>query len=58
VPVFGAAGTSRPAVVYRVVRDAPPVPVLLRWWADSPPGELDALRRLVAEEYARVGTRP
>jgi DNA-binding transcriptional LysR family regulator len=48
-----AAQHRRPGVVYRPVRDAPPVPVWLAWWADSPPPHLDALRQLVCEEYAR-----
>jgi hypothetical protein len=47
----------RPGVVYRPVRDAPPVPVWLAWWADSPPPDLDALLNLVCEQYAR-GDRP
>jgi DNA-binding transcriptional LysR family regulator len=42
----------RPGVVYRPVRDAPPVPVSLVWWADSPPPHLDALVELVREQYA------
>jgi hypothetical protein len=41
-------------VVYRPVRDAPPVPVWLAWWADSPPANLDALLQLVREQYARL----
>jgi DNA-binding transcriptional LysR family regulator len=48
-----AAQHRRPGVVYRPVRDAPPVPVWLAWWADSPPPHLDALRQLICEEYAR-----
>ena len=35
------------------VRDAPPVPVWLAWWADSPPRNLDALVQLVCEQYGR-----
>ena len=35
-----AAQHRRPGVVYRPVRDAPPVPVWLAWWADSPPSHL------------------
>lgn len=42
----------RPGLVYRPVRDAPPVPVRLAWWADSPPPDLDALVQLVCEQYA------
>ncbi|MCF6745463.1 LysR family transcriptional regulator [Blastococcus sp. KM273128] len=42
----------RPGVAYRVVRDAPRVPVWLAWWADSPPTGLDELLQLVRAEYA------
>ena len=48
-----AAQHRRPGVVYRPVRDAPPVAVWLAWWDDSPPPHLDALRQLICEEYAR-----
>jgi hypothetical protein len=27
-------------VAYRTVRDAPPIPVRLAWWADDPPAHL------------------
>jgi hypothetical protein len=47
-----AAQHPRPGVVYRRVRDAPPVPVRVAWWADSPPKNLDPLVRLVREHYA------
>lgn len=46
-----AAQHRRPGVVYRPVRDAPPVPVELAWWADSPPPDLEALLRLMREQY-------
>ena len=52
-----AAQHRRPGVVYRPVRDAPPVPVWLAWWAGSPPPHLDALRQLICEQYARPSTR-
>ena len=42
----------RPGVVYRPVRDAPPVVVVLAWWAGSPPPELGALVDLVRGLYA------
>jgi DNA-binding transcriptional LysR family regulator len=42
----------RPGVVYRPVRDAPPVPVWLAWWADSPPPDVTALLQLMCEQYA------
>jgi DNA-binding transcriptional LysR family regulator len=48
-----AAQHRRPGVVYRPVRDAPPVQVWLAWWADSPPPGLDALVRLLTEQYAK-----
>jgi DNA-binding transcriptional LysR family regulator len=45
----------RPGVVYRPVRDAPPVPVWLAWWADSPPPGLEALLELVREAFGSAG---
>lgn len=48
-----AAQHRRPGVVYRPVRDAPPVPVWLAWWSDSPPAALDALLQLICEEFGR-----
>jgi DNA-binding transcriptional LysR family regulator len=47
-----AAQFSRPGVVYRRVRDAPPVPVHLVWWADDPPPEVAELVTLVRGLYA------
>lgn len=41
----------RPGVVYRPVRDAPPVAVHLAWWRDSPPAGLPDLLRLVCRAY-------
>jgi len=41
----------RPGVVYRPVRDAPPVSVWLAWWRDDPPPHLPALVALVEEAY-------
>jgi DNA-binding transcriptional LysR family regulator len=41
----------RPGVVYRPVRDAPPVPVWLAWWRDDPPVHRAALVRLVRDAY-------
>ncbi|WP_116451601.1 LysR family transcriptional regulator [Blastococcus litoris] len=49
-----AAQHRRPGVVYRPVRDAPPVPVRLAWWRGSPPPDLGALRRLLGEQYGDV----
>ncbi|MGY1642724.1 LysR family transcriptional regulator [Geodermatophilus sp. SYSU D00703] len=50
-----AAQHPRPGVAYRLVRDAPPIPVWLTWWADSPPAGLDAFVHLVCEQYGRRG---
>lgn len=47
----------RPGVVYRLVRDAQPVPVWLAWWADSPPPNLDTLIQLICEQYAAQPAR-
>jgi DNA-binding transcriptional LysR family regulator len=47
-----AAQHPRPGVAYRPLRDAPPLPVWLAWWADSPPPNLDAFVHLVCEQYA------
>ncbi len=41
----------RPGVVYRPVRDAPPVSVWLAWWRDDPPVHRAALVRLVRDVY-------
>ena len=49
-----AAQHRRPGVVYRPVRDAPPVQVSLAWWADSPPPDLDALVRLLRQQYGHA----
>jgi DNA-binding transcriptional LysR family regulator len=48
----------RPGLVYRPVRDAPPVPVWLAWWADSPPPDVHALVQLICEQYAHTPHRP
>lgn len=42
----------RPGVVYRPVRDAPPVAVSLIWWRDSPPPHASAVAQLVCELYS------
>ena len=41
----------RPGVVYRPVRDAPPVAVWLAWWRDSPPPALADLVERVCRAY-------
>jgi len=42
----------RPGVVYRRVRDAPPVAVLLAWWRDDPPSGIRSVVSAVREAYA------
>lgn len=44
----------RPGIVYRPVRDAPPVPVWLAWWRDGEPACAVALVQLATELYAPV----
>jgi DNA-binding transcriptional LysR family regulator len=43
---------QRPGVVYRRVRDAPPVTVALAWWREDPPADVAAVVRTVREAYA------
>lgn len=47
----------RPGVVYRRVRDAPAVAVLLAWWRDDPPTGIGSVVRAVRDAYA-TGDRP
>ena len=47
----------RPGVVYRLVRDAPPVAVWLAWWRDDPPAARTALARLIREVYRTAQVR-
>lgn len=47
----------RPGVVYRRVRDAPPVQVLLAWWREDPPPGVGAVVTTVREAYAAHGYR-
>ena len=42
----------RPGVVFRPVRDAPPVPVSIAWRTDDPPRDVSDLVDLVVEAYA------
>ena len=49
-----AAQHRRPGVVYRPVRDAPPVEVRLAWWAAAPPPALQPFLALVRDRYAAV----
>ena len=41
----------RPGVVYRRVRDAPPVPVFLAWWREDPPPGVASVVATVREAY-------
>jgi DNA-binding transcriptional LysR family regulator len=41
----------RPGIAYRRVRDAPPIPVWLAWWRETPPPAAAALVQLVTELY-------
>lgn len=41
----------RPGVVYRRVRDAPPVSVWLAWWRNDPPARSEAFLRLARRAY-------
>jgi DNA-binding transcriptional LysR family regulator len=50
-PEATAHQNPRPGVAYRVVRDAPPVSVLLAWWRADPPDRLDELLALAREAY-------
>ena len=47
----------RPGVVYRRVRDAPPVQVLLAWWREDPPPGVAAVVTTVREAYAAAAYR-
>jgi DNA-binding transcriptional LysR family regulator len=42
----------RPGVVYRRVRDAPPIQVGLAWWRDDPPTGITSVVAAVREAYA------
>ncbi|HEY0237766.1 MAG TPA: LysR family transcriptional regulator [Friedmanniella sp.] len=47
----------RTGVVYRRVRDAPPVPVYLAWWREDPPADVASVVAVVREAYAADGYR-
>ncbi len=49
-----AAQYPRPGIAYRVVRDAPPIPVALVWWRDEPPPAAAPLAELLSELYRSV----
>lgn len=50
-----AQQNPRPGVLYRPVRDAAAIPVLVAWRAEYRPAHLDAFVRLVAELYGHRG---
>jgi DNA-binding transcriptional LysR family regulator len=50
-PESTVAQYPRPGVVYRPMRDAPPVPVRLAWWRDDPHPATAAVTGLVTELY-------
>lgn len=50
-PESTVAQYPRPGVVYRPLRDAPPVPVRLAWWRDDPHPALPAAVALITELY-------
>jgi hypothetical protein len=48
----------RPGVVFRPVRDAPPVPVHIAWRSADPPRAVADLVHVVIETYAARDTHP
>jgi hypothetical protein len=44
-------------VAYRPVRDVPPIPVRLAWWADDPPAHLIELVTMVRDVYSGLSAR-
>jgi DNA-binding transcriptional LysR family regulator len=50
-PESTVAQYPRPGVVYRPMRDAPPVAVRLAWWRDDPHPATAAVAGLVTELY-------
>ncbi|MGI3781225.1 MAG: LysR family transcriptional regulator [Janthinobacterium lividum] len=60
VGISSAATTHqhrRPGVVYRRVRDAPPIEVFLAWWREDPPPDVAVVVATVREAYASGGYR-
>jgi DNA-binding transcriptional LysR family regulator len=47
----------RPGVVYKVVRDAPPLPVFLAYWKDDPSALISEFARLARQAYDDDGGR-
>jgi DNA-binding transcriptional LysR family regulator len=45
----------RPGVVYKLVRDAPPLPVFLAYWKDDPSGLISEFSRLARQAYDAGG---
>jgi DNA-binding transcriptional LysR family regulator len=52
-----AQQNPRPGVAYRPVRDVPPIPVRLAWWADDPPAHLIELVTMVRDVYSGLSAR-
>jgi DNA-binding transcriptional LysR family regulator len=50
-PESTATQYQRPGVIYRLVRDAPPVPVRLVWWQDDPHPAAAMAARLLTDLY-------
>lgn len=50
-PESTVAQYPRPGVVYRPLRDAPPVPVRLAWWRDDPHPAVTAAVALITDLY-------
>jgi DNA-binding transcriptional LysR family regulator len=51
-----AAQHPRPGVAFRLLEDAPPIPVWLAWWKDNPPPSLHALTDISRTAYTAHGT--
>lgn len=49
-----AAEHEHPGVTFRVLEDAPPLPVWLAWWTDNPPPALQPLVSQVRDTYGYV----
>jgi DNA-binding transcriptional LysR family regulator len=51
-PESTVAQYPRPGIVFRPVRDAPPVPVHVAWWRDDPHPSAEAVAGLLTSLYA------
>jgi hypothetical protein len=50
-----AAQHPRPGVAFRLLENAPPIPVWLAWWKDNPPPSLHALTDISRTAYTAHG---